>query len=101
MGQPLDAHHMLLFGDQTVEPYPLVWEVVSEAKKSLLLRTFLRNVTDALQIEVATLDPTERASFREFTSVIQLAEYYREGDDELGIAHGVLICVARIGKLIL
>jgi len=98
---PTEYQYILLFGDQTVEAYPAVLKVVSESKKSPLLRTFLRNVTDTVQIEVASIDPVERASFREFNSVLDLAEHYRDEDDTLGIAHCVLICIARIGELIL
>jgi len=98
---PTEHQYILLFGDQTVELYPIVQKVVSESKKSPLLRSFLRNVTDAVQLEIASLNPIERASFREFNSVLDLAEQYRDDDDTLGIAHCVLICIARIGEFIL
>lgn len=96
-----EHQYIFLFGDQTVEVYPAVQRVVSESKTSSPLRSFLRHATDAIQLEVNALDPAERASFRDFTNVVDLAEHYRNDDDTLGIAHCVLICVARIGELIL
>lgn len=97
----MSIQQILLFGDQTIELYPPIKRLFREAKKSKLLQIFLRNAADTLQAEVAKFEPTQQAAFKSFSSLIELAEEYSEKEDTVGVVHTSLICIVRVGELIL
>lgn len=95
------TQQLLLFGDQTVELYPPIQRLFLEARKSKILDGFLQNATDVLKTEVTKFEPKDQIAFRSFSSLLGLAEEYSENEDIVGIVHTVLICIVRLGELIL
>lgn len=91
---------VLLFGDQTVDVYPAIKLLTRLSKHSLNLRTFFRNASDVLQLEIAKLHTNEREKFQAFVSILDLAETRVDGNLDV-VVSTVLLCVAQLGSLIL
>lgn len=91
---------VLLFGDQTVDVYPAIQDLVRQSRHSLTLQTFLQNARDVLQCETAKLHTHDRARFQAFDSILSLAEAHLNGRLDVVIST-VLLCVAQLGTLML
>lgn len=91
---------ILLFGDQTADVCPEIRYLTLESKHSWNLHSFLQNVTDLLQFEITKLGTRERERFRNFDSLISLAESHENGGLDV-VVSTVLLCVAQLGLLIL
>ena len=95
------AQKILLFGDQTDTPIPMIRHVIEKSRHSKNLQLFLQSAIDNVQLEVTKLTPAERDTLGSFHSVQDLTECYKNKKDRFGIAQMVLIFIARIGELIL
>ena len=95
------ADHLLLYGDQTVEKLPAIRLLVEYSRTSVVIRRFLRDACDAVQLETTRLRPEERANIKEFDSLLRLAEDNARSDNPSEIVATVLMNVARLGELIL
>lgn len=93
--------HLLLFGDQTVEKLPAIRLLVEYSRTSGVIRRFLRDACDAVQLETTRLRPEERANIKEFDSLLRLAEDNAQSDSPSEIVATALMNVARLGELIL
>lgn len=95
------AAHLLLYGDQTVEKLPAIRALVEYSRTSCVIRRFLRDACDAVQLEMTHLRPEERLHIKEFDSLLRLAEDNARSDTPSEIVATVLMNVARLGELIL
>ena len=88
------------FGDQSVEPYDSIADLLREARASSILSLFLQSTFEALQCAILPLPPTEKSLFlgRDFA---QLVDRVRVN----GICHTavstVLSCVTQLGWTVL
>ena len=93
---------LFLFGDQTVEKVSAVKRLMQASRTSHLLRTFLREATGVVQIEIAKLASYERQEFLPFDNLLKLAEDNAErenmGDEVIATT---LMCISRLGEFIL
>ena len=96
-----EQQHLFLFGDQTVDFYASIRNVVIQSRNSPLLRSFLQEATDRVQVEAAKLDADERTAFASFTNLLGLAEEYAAKEDNAVLVQTVLMCIARLGELIM
>lgn len=94
------AQRILLFGDQTDTPIPMIRRVLEKSRHSKNLQLFLQSAIDTIQLEVAKLTPAERDSLGSFHSVQDLTERYKTKQDRFGIAQMLLVYIARIGEFI-
>ena len=97
----MTSPRLFLFGDQTVEKVSTIKRLVHMSRISPLLRTFLREATDVVQVEIAKLASYERQGLFAFDNLINLAEENAKQDymgDE--IIATTLMCIARLGELI-
>ena len=92
---------LLLFGDQMLENLPVIRSLVHRSKRSPLLQRFLQQATDVVQFEASKLDRHEQESFFEFETLLSLAEKNAELRRPNEIINTTLICIARLGHLIL
>ncbi|KAL1963671.1 hypothetical protein VTN77DRAFT_7875 [Rasamsonia byssochlamydoides] len=92
---------LFFFGDQTVEKLPAIQKLVAYSQTSRLIRQFLREACDALQLETDQLLPNERANIRDFDHLLRLAEDNARSDEPNEVIATVLMNVARLGELIL
>lgn len=99
----LHATNFLLFGDQTVEKLPAIRKLVSHASSSRLVQRFLREVCDAVQLEVSRLPvhSEQRSNIGNFDSILRLAEDNDRLEEPSEIIATVLMHIARVGELIL
>ncbi|KAL1961387.1 hypothetical protein VTO42DRAFT_115 [Malbranchea cinnamomea] len=95
------AQRIILFGDQTDPPVPMIRRLVEKSRYSKNLQTFFRSAVDAVQLEVIKLTPAERESVGSFQNIQDLAECFTANSDRYGIAQMALVFMARIGELIL
>ncbi len=93
--------NLLLFGDQTVDKLPSIKALVRYSKKSAAVRRFLREATDILQVESSKLNPEERDWFHRFDTILNLAEKNSTQDEPSELIATLLMCVGRLGELIL
>lgn len=92
---------LLFFGDQTVEKLPAIKQLVVHSRTSHLVRRFLREACDVLQLETSQLLPKERTNIRDFDSLLRLAEDNATSDEPNEIIATVLLNVARLGEMIM
>ena len=92
--------NLLLFGDQTVEKLSSIQSLVHHSKRSYLARTFLEQATDVVQLEFSRLSAEEREWPLEISSLLGMAEENIRRPESNGIVATVLMCIGRIGELI-
>ncbi|KAI8635444.1 hypothetical protein F5Y19DRAFT_407791 [Xylariaceae sp. FL1651] len=92
--------NVFYFGDQSVEPYVSLIDLIREIQKSGLLGTFLRFCFDALLSDIALLSPEHRQLFqgRDFA---QLVDHVQANDIRHAAVTSVLSCVAQLGWLVI
>ncbi|KAF2877122.1 hypothetical protein BDV95DRAFT_644000 [Massariosphaeria phaeospora] len=93
MASPIDV---LYYGDQSVEPFVSIEELVGESQKSELLDRFLHSVFKALTLEVASLPSPEKDLFSG-SSFGALATLIRSKKTQNVAVSTVFSCVAQLG----
>jgi Starter unit:ACP transacylase in aflatoxin biosynthesis len=97
MAKPIN---LVLFGDQTVEKLSSIQSLVRNSKTSAGARRLLRKATDALQLNLAKLAKGDRAWNHEIHTLIGLAEDNIAEKNPNGVIATVLMCIGRLGELI-
>ena len=91
--------NVVLFGDQTVDPCPIIKQLYRQSRDSLTLQAFLRHSYDAVRREIATSEASDRALFPSFESFQDLGEKQNERHNEA--ISTVLLCIAQLGLLLM
>lgn len=91
---------ILLFGDQTVDPNPLITGLWHSSKDSITLTAFFDKTSDALRQELALAEPSDRLVFPPFSSIPGLCEAYSRGANPDVAVTTVLLCVYQLGLLL-
>lgn len=94
------SDNFLFYGDQTEEKLPVFKTLSQNAGKSQPLRQFLRDACDVVQQELFMLRPDERASIKDFDSLLDLAEGNARAEKYSEIVATILMNVARLGEMI-
>lgn len=94
------ANKILLFGDQTVDPNPLITGLWHASKDSITLAAFFEKTSDALRQELALAEPSDRLAFPPFSSIPGLCEAYSRGASPDVAVTTVLLCVYQLGLLL-
>jgi hypothetical protein len=97
----MTSQRLLLFGDQMLENLPIIRSLVYRSRRSHLLRRFLREATDIVQLEVSKLDSNDQEAFFGFETLLSLAENNVKLTHPNEIVNTTLMCIARLGDLIL
>ncbi|KAL9581498.1 MAG: hypothetical protein Q9212_003866 [Teloschistes hypoglaucus] len=94
------ANKILLFGDQTVDPNPLITGLWHSSKDSITLAAFFAKTSDALRQELALAQPSDRLVFPPFSSIPGLCEACsRDANPDVAVTT-VLLCVYQLGLLL-
>jgi hypothetical protein len=104
MGEdPLNMYptNLLLFGDQTVPKLSTIQSLVQHSKNSPLVRTFLTKATHLIQLEFSLLSSQDRGWNHEIHTLLGLAEENEKEEEPNGLIATVLMCVGRLGELVL
>ena len=80
---------------------PVITGLVYRSRRSPLLRTFLHEATDVVQVEVSKLDRNDQETFFDFETLLSLAEKKSQLKHPNEVINNTLICVARLSDLIL
>ncbi|KAL8724560.1 MAG: hypothetical protein Q9166_007882, partial [cf. Caloplaca sp. 2 TL-2023] len=92
---------VLVFGDQTQDPCLLIKHLLRRSRASPAARSFLQKSSDVLRDETSKLSQIERAIFKSFYSIADLADKHSQrGILDTAVAT-VLHCVAQLGHLII
>lgn len=91
-------NNVVLFGDQTVDPCPVIKQLYRQSRDSLALQAFFRQSYEAVRREIATSEYSDRALFPSFDSIRALAEKQPEKHNEA--VSTVLLCIAQLGLLL-
>ena len=97
MAKPIN---LVLFGDQTVEKLSSIQSLVRHSKTSPAAKRFLREATDLLQLNFDRLAKEDRAWNHEIHTLLGLAEENLAEDKPNGVLATVLMCIGRLGELI-
>lgn len=97
---PPHTKHILLFGDQSVETLSGIQALVRNSKTSPMARRFLQEATDVVQLEFSRLNIQEHGWDKSFDSLLGLAEDNNGIQGPNTIVSMVLMCVGRLGQLI-
>ena len=92
---------VLLFGDQTVEKLGAIRNLVKLSRSSPTLRRFLQEGADVIQLEAAQFGSVERNAFSGSNNLLTLAETNAEREVPDEAVATSLMCIARLGELIL
>ena len=93
-------NRILLFGDQTVDPCPIIKQLSRRSTESSTLKTFLQNSSDVLRQELCLSVSSERSAFPPFDSILGLAEAFSRGDSPEEAVTTVLLCIGQLGLLL-
>lgn len=91
---------VVLFGDQTVDPCPLIKQLCRQSTHSLTLQSFFRRSYSAIRQELAISELSDRSRFPSFDSILALAETYSQGTECDEAITSVLLCIAQLGLLL-
>jgi hypothetical protein len=95
------TQHLLLFGDQTVEKLSSIRKLVQCSKTSSAAKRFLQEATDIVQLEFARISKDEHGWTHSFDTLLGLAEENARRNNANGMVATVLMCVGRLGELIM
>ena len=95
------SQRLLLYGDQMLPNLPVIRDLVHRSRRSPLLRRFLREATDVIQYEVSRLGRDDQESFLGFETLLSLSEENSKLKRPNEIVNTTLMCIARLGYLIL
>lgn len=98
MSKPIN---LVLFGDQTVEKLSSIRSLVRNSKSSAGAARLLREATDALQLNFAKLAKEDRNWNHEIHTLLGLAEDNVSVESRNEVIATVLMCIGRLGELIL
>lgn len=90
---------VLLFGDQTVNQYPILKKLTTK-QNNALLSAFLERTSVALREETRKLPQVRRAAIPDFLTVSNLVEAYYEGSVKLPEIESSLVTIAQLAHYI-
>ena len=82
-----------------MESYPVIKQIARHSKSSQSLRSFFRDTSDALRLQIETLPASHRERFYSFDSILGLAEAHVRGGANDVVLSTVLLCIAQLGSL--
>jgi hypothetical protein len=88
---------LLIFGDQTENPFQQILELSRDAKNSSMLENFFRLCSAALIKEISMLSMVEREQFPRFNTIIELAKVHQQQGSYDAVISGVLMCLTQLG----
>ena len=91
---------VILFGDQTVEPCPLIKQLWRSSSHSTTLQTFFEKTADGLRRELALAQVSDRSNFPCFHSILSLVETYTQSHEPDEAVATVLLCVYQLALLL-
>lgn len=91
---------VLLFGDQTVDPCPLIKQLCRQSARSLTLQLFFQRTYSAIRQELSNSESSVRSIFPSFDSVLALAETHLPSNESNEAVSTVLLCIAQLGLLL-
>ena len=91
---------LLVFGDQTVDTFPFLREILFRAKSSALCSSFLRKVNAILREEVSQLPYEARQSIPSFSDVRELHDRYHNSKVANTGVDSALLCISQLAHYI-
>lgn len=91
---------VVLFGDQTVDPCPLIKQLCRQSTHSLILQSFFQRSYSAIRQELAISELSDRSRFPSFDSILALAEAHSQSIECDEAVSSVLLCLAQLGLLL-
>ena len=96
----MDPVNVILFGDQTVEKLSSIQSLVRHSKTSAAARWLLQEATDTVQLQFDRLSKEDRAWNHQIRTLLGLAEDNVEERNPNGVIATVLMCIGRLGELV-
>ncbi|CAG8979843.1 hypothetical protein HYALB_00002615 [Hymenoscyphus albidus] len=86
----------ILFGDHSVDTYSFLANFCHHSSPSLLSKTFLDQVSDALSREIQSLSNLERNKIPHFVSIEDLNQRYHDRGIKHAGVEGALLCITQL-----
>lgn len=90
----------LLFGDQSLDTHGFLADFFKQGKPSILAKTFLKEVGDALRLEIERLPRCERILLPVFQTLQQLNERYHNQETKYPGVDSALLCITQLAHYI-
>lgn len=91
---------ILYFGDQTDSWVDGLDQLHRQAPTTPWLRKLLEDLVTVLKEELRGMDRVLQDSVGHFSTLLDLADRYRHGKDEIGLVRAVLLHAVRAGMLL-
>lgn len=91
---------VILFGDQTVDPCPLIKQLWRSSSHHTVLQTFFERTADGLRRELAFAQFADRSDFPDFHSIPSLVDTYSQSHKPDEAVATVLLCVYQLALLL-
>ena len=92
---------LILFGDQTVDPCPIIKQLYRQSRDSITLQAFFQKTYHAIRQEIALSDKLDRLLFPSFDSILTLTDTYSQSSNHEEAVTTVLLCIAQLGLLLM
>jgi Starter unit:ACP transacylase in aflatoxin biosynthesis len=91
---------VILFGDQTVDPCPLIRQLWRSSSYSTTVQAFFEKTADGLRQELALAQVSDRSNFPSFHSIPSLVEAYAQSHEPDVAVATVLLCIYQLALLL-
>ena len=95
-----DSMDLLVLGDQAVDTYLFLKDVLARGKSNTIFSSFLARVSAALREEVAQLPRLDRECIPDFSTVQELADRYHDQCILNPAIESALLCISQLGHYI-
>ena len=92
---------LVLFGDQTANPRPLIRDINQKSSKSPILHDFFERTAIGLRQELSHAEAADRAAFPSFNTIPGLVEGYSQEFGNNVAVDTVLLCIYQLSLILM
>jgi len=91
---------VLLFGDQAVDVYPCLHEILFRQEHTTLLTSFLSHVTCALRTDISNLPALQRSGIPPLNDLLQFLKESHKSPRCIAPIANALLCISQLANLL-
>ena len=91
---------VLLFGDQAVETYPYLRQLLTRREHTAVLSSFLKQATAALRTDIASLPRFQRQALPSTHDLLEFLEAYHGSQSHNSAVSNALLVIAQLAHWI-
>ena len=94
------AVDIVLFGDQAVDTYPYLRQLLTRREHTAMLSSFLKQATANLRTDIAALPRSQRQALPSSHDLLEFIEAYRKSQGYNGAVSNALLVIAQLAHWI-